>query len=98
MVSWRGFQYGDSVVTAAPFLVRVENANLLRVRSRLMGHQDLPRWLSDEDRTKLEETRQLAAEELTSLAMNGEPGRVNRPLIKALGGFGVLPQIFPADQ
>ena len=62
-----------------------------------MGHQDLPRWLSDEDRTKLEETRQLAAEELTSLAMNGEPGRVNRPLIKALGGFGVLPQIFPAD-
>lgn len=62
-----------------------------------MGHQDLPRWLGDEDRTKLEETRQLAAEELTLLAMNGEAGRVNRPLIKALGGFGVLPQIFPAD-
>ena len=62
-----------------------------------MGHQDLPRWLGDDDRSKLEETRQLAAEELTSLAMNGEPGRVNRPLIKALGGFGVLPQIFPAD-
>lgn len=62
-----------------------------------MGHQDLPRWLSEEARATLEETRRLAAEELTSLALNGEPGRVNRPLIKALGGFGVLARIFPAD-
>ncbi|HJR45845.1 MAG TPA: acyl-CoA dehydrogenase family protein [Actinomycetota bacterium] len=62
-----------------------------------MGQQDLPGWLSNDARTKLDETRQLAAEELVSLAMSGEPGRVNRPLIKALGGFGVLPQIFPAD-
>lgn len=62
-----------------------------------MGHEDLPRWMADEHRAKLEETRRLASEELASLAMNGEPGRVNRPLIKALGGFGVLPQIFPSD-
>lgn len=76
---------------------RVEAANLTRVRSPLMGHEDFPRWMPADARTKLLETRRLAGEELRSLALQGEPGRVNRPLIKALGGFGVLPQIFPTD-
>lgn len=62
-----------------------------------MGQRDLPVWMPEEHRTLLEETRQLAGEELAGLGMDGEPGRVNRPLIKALGGFGVLPRIFPAD-
>lgn len=62
-----------------------------------MGHRDLPRWMPSDARAKLLETRQLADEEFISLAMEGEPGRVNRPLIKALGGFGLLPQIFPRD-
>lgn len=62
-----------------------------------MGHQDLPRWMPAEARSKLLETRTLAAEELVSLAMKGESGRVDRLLIKALGGFGILPQIFPRD-
>ena len=62
-----------------------------------MGYEDLPVWMPEDARTKLMETRMLAGEELAGIAMDGEPGRVNRRLIKALGGFGVLPQIFPAD-
>lgn len=61
-----------------------------------MGHEDFPRWMPAGARTTLLETRRLAGEELASIAMKGEPGRVNRPLIKALGGLGVLPQIFPS--
>lgn len=45
----------------------------------------------------LEKTRALAAERLAPIAQAGTPGRINRPLIKALGEAGVLPQIFPAD-
>lgn len=62
-----------------------------------MGHEDFPRWMPAGARTTLLETRRLAGEELASIAMKGEPGRVNRPLIKALGGLGVLPQIFPSQ-
>lgn len=62
-----------------------------------MSHQDLPRWMPDEARAKLEETRRFAGEKLATIAMDGTPGRVNRPLIKALGDAGILPQIFPDD-
>ena len=62
-----------------------------------MSHQDLPVWMPGKHRMLLAETRLLAGEELASIGMNGEPGRVNRRLIKALGGFGVLPRIFPND-
>ncbi len=39
----------------------------------------------------------MAGEELASIAIKGEPGRVNRLLIRALGDSGVLPRIFPSD-
>ncbi|MFI9767988.1 acyl-CoA dehydrogenase family protein [Streptomyces sp. NPDC052415] len=38
--------------------------------------------------------RLLAAERLRPLAEKGEPGRVNRPLVAALGGLGLLPRLF----
>lgn len=53
--------------------------------------------MPDEARAKLEETRRYAGEKLAAIAMEGAPGRVNRPLIKALGDSGILPQIFPSD-
>ncbi len=41
------------------------------------------------------EVRQLAAEELRPVAAAGEPGRVNRELIRAMGGLGLLARLFP---
>ncbi|GGS45446.1 acyl-CoA dehydrogenase family protein [Streptomyces griseoviridis] len=38
--------------------------------------------------------RALAAERLRPLAERGEPGRVNRPLVAALGSLGLLPRLF----
>jgi alkylation response protein AidB-like acyl-CoA dehydrogenase len=40
--------------------------------------------------------RELARTRLRPLVAQGEPGRVNRRLIRALGEHGILPQIFPA--
>ncbi|WP_314224601.1 acyl-CoA dehydrogenase family protein [Streptomyces zaehneri] len=40
------------------------------------------------------ELRALAAERLRPLADKGEPGRVNRPLVAALGRLGLLPRLF----
>ena len=62
-----------------------------------MGNEDFPLFLSREAREILAEVRSLAARELVPLAKEGEPGRVNRPLLEALGSHGVLPRIFPAD-
>ena len=62
-----------------------------------MGNEDVPLFLSREAREILVEVRSLAASELAPIAANGEPGRVNRPLLEALGSHGVLPRIFPAD-
>ena len=45
---------------------------------------------------KTEETNNYEISRVTKTEVT-EAGRVNRPLIKALGGFGVLPQIFPSD-
>ncbi|MFI6108843.1 acyl-CoA dehydrogenase family protein [Streptomyces sp. NPDC051310] len=43
-----------------------------------------------------EELRVLAAERLRPLAEKGEPGRVNRPLVAALGELGLLARVFGA--
>jgi acyl-CoA dehydrogenase len=62
-----------------------------------MGNEDFPLFLSREAREILVEVRSLAATELAPIAAGGEPGRVNRPLLEALGSHGVLQRIFPAD-
>ena len=41
------------------------------------------------------EVRRLAADELVPVAATGTPGRVNRPLVKALGAHGLLARLFP---
>ncbi|MFE7117358.1 acyl-CoA dehydrogenase family protein [Streptomyces sp. NPDC057654] len=43
------------------------------------------------------ELRALAAEQLRPLASEGTPGRVNRPLVAALGDLGLLARVFPAE-
>ncbi|MFJ8589334.1 acyl-CoA dehydrogenase family protein [Streptomyces sp. NPDC093595] len=43
-----------------------------------------------------EELRVLAVERLRPLAEKGEPGRVNRPLVAALGELGLLARVFGA--
>ncbi|MCC3767382.1 acyl-CoA dehydrogenase family protein [Streptomyces sp. UNOC14_S4] len=53
--------------------------------------------LDEARRAWYEELRALAAEHLRPLADKGEPGRVNRPLIAALGELGLLARLFPAD-
>jgi acyl-CoA dehydrogenase len=60
-----------------------------------MGNEDFPTWMSAEARSLLEQMRQLAAVELAPIAADGPPGRLNRPLIEALGEAGVLGRIFP---
>ncbi|MGI8706582.1 MAG: acyl-CoA dehydrogenase family protein, partial [Actinomycetota bacterium] len=62
-----------------------------------MGTQDFPLFLSRESREVLLEVRVLAGEELAPIAGAGPAGRVNRPLLEALGAHGVLQRIFPAD-
>ncbi len=54
-----------------------------------------PGGMSPEQQAFIEETRQVAREILAPLARAGEPGRVNRPLVRALGGHGLLPRLFP---
>ena len=43
----------------------------------------------------INEVRGIARTRLASLAHDGEPGRVNRPLVRALGETGLLPRLFP---
>ena len=50
--------------------------------------------LSDEQAAFAASVRKLAAGELRSLAEAGQPGRVNRPLIKAMGSLGLLDRLF----
>jgi len=49
----------------------------------------------EEQRALVEEARRTARHELVPLADRGEPGRVNRPLIRALAEHGLLPRLFP---
>ncbi|MEV0277425.1 acyl-CoA dehydrogenase family protein [Streptomyces sp. NPDC050610] len=43
------------------------------------------------------ELRALTAGQLRPLASDGTPGRVNRPLVAALGELGLLARVFPAE-
>jgi alkylation response protein AidB-like acyl-CoA dehydrogenase len=52
----------------------------------------------DESSRELLNRSQQAGAELASLAKDGQPGRVNRPLILALAEAGLVPSLFPADQ
>ncbi|WP_078945953.1 acyl-CoA dehydrogenase family protein [Streptomyces exfoliatus] len=52
--------------------------------------------LDPEQITWCAELRALAAERLKPLAEKGEPGRVNRPLVAALGELGLLARLFDA--
>ena len=51
--------------------------------------------LTVDQRAFTAEVRSLGARELAPLAEAGEPGRVNRELIKAMGRFGLLARLFP---
>jgi alkylation response protein AidB-like acyl-CoA dehydrogenase len=51
--------------------------------------------LSPEQQDFAERVRLIAAGELRPLAEAGTPGRVNRPLIKAMGEAGLLSRLFP---
>jgi alkylation response protein AidB-like acyl-CoA dehydrogenase len=53
--------------------------------------------LDPEQRRWCAELRTLARERLNPLAGKGEPGRVNRPLVAALGELGLLARVFPAE-
>ncbi|MFI1257537.1 acyl-CoA dehydrogenase family protein [Streptomyces netropsis] len=56
-----------------------------------------PFALDQRQRDWCAELRALAAGRLRPLADKGEPGRVNRPLVAALGELGLLARLFPAD-
>ena len=51
--------------------------------------------LTADQRAFAAEVRSLGARELAPLAEAGEPGGVNRELIKAMGRFGLLARLFP---
>ncbi len=51
--------------------------------------------LTGEQQDFAERVRQIAADQLRPLAEAGTPGRVNRPLIKAMGDLGLLARLFP---
>jgi acyl-CoA dehydrogenase len=53
--------------------------------------------LTDAQRELYERTRRLATETLKPIADAGEPGRVNRPLVKALADHGLLGRVFGDD-
>jgi acyl-CoA dehydrogenase len=53
--------------------------------------------LRDEQQRLIEDTRRLARDTLAPLAEEGAPGRVNRPLVRALGDHGLLGRLFPED-
>jgi acyl-CoA dehydrogenase len=50
--------------------------------------------LSAEQRQRMHDVREIAARELLPLAEKGAEGRVNRPLVAALGRYGLLDRLF----
>jgi acyl-CoA dehydrogenase len=56
-----------------------------------------PFALDGDQRRLVAETRALAREVLAPLAAAGRPGRVNRPLVRALGDHGLLARLLPTD-
>jgi acyl-CoA dehydrogenase len=59
--------------------------------------ETLESHLTHEQRDLLADTRELAASALKPLAEAGEPGRVNRPLVGALGQRGLLGRLYDPD-
>jgi acyl-CoA dehydrogenase len=53
--------------------------------------------LSETERKLIERVRQLGHEVLGPLAEKGEPGRINRPLVRALGDQGLLERVLPSE-
>jgi acyl-CoA dehydrogenase len=53
--------------------------------------------LTPEQVDLVRETRRIGREVLAPIAAGGEPGRVNRPLVAALGANGLLPRLFPEN-
>jgi acyl-CoA dehydrogenase len=53
--------------------------------------------LSEVERDLLERTRKLGHEVFAPLAEAGEPSRINRPLVRALGDHGLLACVLPRD-
>jgi alkylation response protein AidB-like acyl-CoA dehydrogenase len=53
--------------------------------------------LTEDQRRLYERTRELAANTLKPIADAGEPGRVNRPLVKALADHGLLGRVLGGD-
>ena len=51
--------------------------------------------LTEEQRAFAGEVRTLARSRLRPVAASGEPGRVNRELIKTMGSLGLLKRLFP---
>jgi alkylation response protein AidB-like acyl-CoA dehydrogenase len=51
--------------------------------------------LTPEYRDVVEQAKALSLRELAPIAAAGPPGRVNRALVRALAGHGVLPRLFP---
>jgi alkylation response protein AidB-like acyl-CoA dehydrogenase len=62
-----------------------------------MGQVDFPRWLPSEVAERVERARAIAHDVLAPVAADGEPGRVNKALLRALGEHGVLSELFPAE-
>ena len=60
-----------------------------------MPHAPHGPFLGDEQRAFAEHCRRIAATVLAPLARAGAEGRVNRPLLRALGDLGLLGRIFP---
>jgi acyl-CoA dehydrogenase len=59
------------------------------------GWRGSPFALNDRQRSLLEDTKRLARDVLAPVADRGAPGRVDRPLVKALAECGLLPRLFP---
>jgi acyl-CoA dehydrogenase len=53
--------------------------------------------LSETQRELLAHARELAREVFEPLAEKGEPGRINRPLVRALGEQGLLERVLPSE-
>jgi len=53
--------------------------------------------LSETQRELLAHARELGREVLQPLADEGEPGRINRPLVRALGEQGLLERVLPTE-
>jgi alkylation response protein AidB-like acyl-CoA dehydrogenase len=54
--------------------------------------------LTSEQRELYARTRALAEHDLAPIAAAGDDGRVNRPLVQALAGHGLLPRLFDGSQ